>query len=164
MLMVTPASFKDVLVGKLLVVLVYQFILSGVVLGILGGFTGQITLVVLYALLGGCLSLALGLLIGAVFNTVSAAAAVEGPLILIYIVAGIFVGQLGQLLSSSPAYRIARILPTYYIAEGAYNASRNLGSFGSNLLDIGVILGSTIVLFAISAWVLRRQSEVLALI
>jgi cytochrome oxidase assembly protein ShyY1 len=88
----------------------------------------------------------------------------SGQLILIYVIAGIFVGQLGQMPSSSPAYRIARILPTYCIAEGAYNASQNLGSFSSNLLDIGVILGSTIVLFAIATWVLRRQSEVLALI
>jgi ABC-type branched-subunit amino acid transport system ATPase component len=80
------------------------------------------------------------------------------------IIAGIFVGQLGEMLSSSPAYQIARILPTYYIAEGAYNASRNLGSLGSNLLDAGVILGSTLVLLAISVWVLRRQSAVLALI
>jgi hypothetical protein len=34
-------------------------------------------------------------------------------LILIYVIAGIFVGQLGQMPSSSPAYRIAKILPTY---------------------------------------------------
>jgi hypothetical protein len=88
----------------------------------------------------------------------------SGKLILIYIIAGIFVGQLGQMPSSSPAHRIARILPTYDIAEGAYNASQNLGSFRSNLLDMRVILVSTIVLLAIAAWALRRQSQVLALI
>jgi ABC-2 type transport system permease protein len=164
MLMVTPASFEDILLGKLLVVLVYQFVLTGVVLAILGAFTGQIALVMLYALLGGCFSLALGLLFGALFNTVSAAAAVEGPVILIYIIAGLFVGPLGQLLSNSPALWIAKALPTYYIAEGVYNASRKLGSFGSNLLDIGVILGSTVVLLVLSAWVLRRQSAVAAAI
>jgi hypothetical protein len=71
---------------------------------------------------------------------------------------------LSRSIASSPACRIARILPTYYFAEGAYNASRNLGSFGSNLLDISMILGSTILLFVISAGVLRRQSDVLALI
>ena len=105
-----------------------------------------------------------GLLFGAVFNTVSAAAAVEGPVMLIYIIAGIFVGPLGELLSSSPVSRIARLLPTYYIAEGVSNAAQNLGSFGSNLLDIGVVLGSTIVLLIVSAWALRRQSAVVAII
>jgi ABC-2 type transport system permease protein len=164
MLMVTPASFEDVLFGKLLVVLVYQLILTGVVLAIQNAFTGQIALVVLYAVLGGFFSVALGLLIGAAFSTVSAAAAVEGPVMLIYILAGLFVGPLGQLLSSSPVTRIARLLPTYYIADGVSNASQNLGSVGSNLLDIGVILGSTMVLLSISTWVLRRQSAVAAMI
>jgi ABC-2 type transport system permease protein len=132
------------------VVLVYQLALTGVALAILGAFTGQVALVVLYALLGGCFSLALGLLFGAAYDTVSAATAVAGPVILIYILAGIFVGPLGQLLSNSPAIWIAKSLPTYYIAEGAYNASRGLGSFGSNMLDIGVVLGSTIVLLVVS--------------
>jgi len=67
-------------------------------------------------------------------------------------------------LSSGPVAKIARLLPTYYIAEGASNASQNLGSVGSNLLDIGVVLGSTIVLLALSAWALCRQSAVLAMI
>jgi ABC-2 type transport system permease protein len=164
MLMVTPVSFGDVLLGKLLVVLVYQLLLTGVVLAILGAFTGQIALVLLYALLGGCFSLALGLLFGAVFNTVSAAAAAAGPVIFIYIIAGIFVGPLGQLLSNSPALWVAKALPTYYIAQGVYNASVRLGTLGSNALDTGVILGSTIVLLVISAWMLRRQSAVTAAI
>jgi ABC-2 type transport system permease protein len=164
MLMVTPASFGDVLIGKLLVVLVYQLLLTGAVVAILSAFTGQIVLVLLYVLLGGCFSLALGLLFGAVFDTVSAAAAVEGLVIIIYILAGIFVGPLGQLIGNNPAAKIARLLPTYYIADGAYNASQKLGSFGSNVLDIGVILGSTVVLLVVSAWVLRRQSAVAAAI
>jgi hypothetical protein len=94
----------------------------------------------------------------------SAAAAVAGPVIIIYIVAGLFVGPLGQLLSNSPALWIAKVLPTYHIPEGVYNASQKLGSFGSNILDVGVILGSTTVLLAVSAWVLRRQSAVAAAI
>jgi ABC-2 type transport system permease protein len=164
MLMVTPASFEDILLGKLLVVLVYQLILTCVVLVILGAFTGQIALVLLYALLGGCFSLALGLLLGSAFNTVSAASAAAAPLIIIYIIAGIFVGPLGQLLSSNPASRIAKILPTYYIADGVYNATQNLGSIAGNMHDIGVILGSTLIILAISAWMLRRQSAVAATI
>jgi len=44
--------------------------------------------------------------------------------------------------------------------DGAYNATQNLGSLSSNMLDIAVILGSTVVLMVISAWMLRRQSAV----
>lgn len=82
----------------------------------------------------------------------------------IYVLAGIFVGPLEGLMSDNPALWIAKVLPTYYIAQGAHDASQNLGSFGSNLLDVGVILGSTIVLLVVSAWVLRRQSAVAAMI
>jgi ABC-2 type transport system permease protein len=151
-------------IGKLLVVLVYQLVLTGVVLAILGAFTGQVALVVLYALLGDWFSLALGLLLGAALNTVSAATAAAGPIMIIYILAGLFVGPLGQLLGNTPASWVAKALPTYYVAEGVYNASQELGSFGSNMLDVAVILGSTVVLLAISAWILRRQSAIAAAI
>jgi ABC-type multidrug transport system permease subunit len=60
--------------------------------------------------------------------------------------------------------QLAKILPTYYLAEGVLNATQNLGSWSSNLLDIGVLLVSTVVLLAISTWALRRQSAVLAII
>jgi ABC-2 type transport system permease protein len=164
MLMVTPASFEDVLMGKLVVGLLYQFLLSGVVLAILGAFTGQIALVVLYALLGGCFSLALGLLLGAVFNTVTAANAIAGIVVTIYIVAGVFVGPLAPVLNNRPPLLVFKLFPTYYIAQGVYNASGKLGSLASNVLDIGVVLGSTVALLLASAWVLRRQAAVAATI
>ncbi len=161
MLMVTPASFEDVLIGKMIVVLVYQLILTAVVLAIEGSYTGQIGLILVYVFLGGCFSVSMGLVFGAAFNTVSAATASASPLIILYVVGGIFVGQLGDVLGGSSLFvRLARFLPTYYIAEGVYNASQSLGTFGGNLLDIGIILGTTLLLLAISAWILRRTASV----
>lgn len=161
MLMVTPASFEDVLIGKMIVVLVYQLILTAVVLAIEGSYTGQIGLILVYVFLGGCFSVSMGLVFGAAFNTVSAATASASPLIILYVVGGIFVGQLGDVLGGSSLFvRLARFLPTYYIAEGVYNASQSLGTFGGNLLDIGIILGTTLLLLAISAWILRRTALV----
>jgi ABC-2 type transport system permease protein len=160
MLMVSPASFADMLFGKLIIVLIYQFILTGVVMAIQDAFTGQVGMVVLYALLGGIFSLSLGLLLGSLFNTVSASSAAVGPVAIIFIIAGIFVGPLGDMLSSSPVTRIVHFLPTYYIAEGVWNATNSLGTLSSNLLDVGVVLGTTIVLLAVAAWALRRQSAV----
>jgi ABC-2 type transport system permease protein len=160
MLMVSPASFADMLFGKLIIVLIYQFILTGVVMAIQDAFTGQVGFVVLYALLGGLLSLSLGLLLGTLFSTVSASSAAVGPISIIFIIAGIFVGPLGDMLSNSPVTRIVHFLPTYYLAEGVWNATNNLGTFSSNLLDVGVVLGTIIVLLVIAARALRRQSAV----
>lgn len=162
MLMVTPASFTDIILGKLLVTLVYQLILSIVVTAIMNSFTGQVPLLLLYTLLGACFSLALGLLFGGVFSTASAAGAVSGILSLIYVLPGLFTGPLGQLLGNNPIIQLVKILPTYYIADGIYNAMQGQGTPGSHLLDSGIILACTIVLVIITAWVLRRQSSVMA--
>jgi ABC-2 type transport system permease protein len=164
MLLVTPASFMDILTGKLLIVLVFQLAITGVALAIQGGFSGDVLLVVFYVLIGAFFSLSLGLFFGSIFNTASAAGTVAGFLSLVYVLGGLFVGQLGQIMGGGLVGQIARLLPTYYLAEGVVNASQNLGSWGSNLFDAGVILGSTLVLLAISAWALRRQSAVLATI
>jgi ABC-2 type transport system permease protein len=164
LLMDTPASFSDILAGKMLVVMVFQVSITCVVLLIEDGFTGAVPLVLLYVLLGACFSLALGLLFGSLFNTFTNAGTVAGFITLVYIIGGIFVGTLGQLIGNSPILKIARILPTYLLAEGVMNAYQNRGTWSSNLVDNSVILGSTIVLIAISAWALRRQSEVFAVI
>ena len=162
MLMVTPASFTDVILGKLLIVLVYQLLLSGIVLAIQGGFTGQISLVLLYTLLGSCFSLALGLLFGGLFSTTGAAGGASGILTFIYILPILFTGTLGQLIGNNPVAQAVKFLPTYYISDGVYNAMQNQGTFSGHLLDISVLLSSIIVLIALTAWVLRRQSSVVA--
>jgi len=82
----------------------------------------------------------------------------------IYFLPALFVGQLGQLLGNSPVVQIIKILPTYYMADGISNAMMGQGTFSSNLLDISVTLGSTIVLLMIAAWTLRRQASVVATI
>ena len=130
----------------------------------MGGFTGNVMLVLFYVVLGAFFSLSLGLLFGSLFNSVTSASTVAGLVSMVYILSGIFVGQMGQILGNGPALQIVRLIPTYYLADGAANASQNLGSSGSNLLDISVIVGSTLVLFAISVWALRRQSAILAMI
>lgn len=164
MLLITPASFSDILIGKLLVVLVFQLTMTLVVLAIMGGFAGMVLLVMLYVFLGACLSLSLGLLFGSLFNSVQSASTISGLVSIVFIASGIFAGQLGELLGRGPVFTLVRLIPTYYLAEGVVNASQNLGSFGSNLLDIGIILGSSVVFLAISAWALRRQSATLAMI
>lgn len=164
MLMVTPASFADVILGKLLVALFYQLLLSLIVLAIQSGFTGQVAMVLLYTLLGSIFALALGLLFGSIFQTMAAAGAVGGVASFIYIIPGIFVGPLGQLLGNSPILQVLKVLPTYYMADGVYNAMQGQGTFSNNLLDISVIVISTVVLLALATWTLRRQASVAAAI
>ncbi len=57
MLMVSPASWSDIVLSKLLVALVYQLLVSSAVLIIQGGFTGQVPLLLLFTLLSACFGL-----------------------------------------------------------------------------------------------------------
>ncbi len=164
MLMVTPASFADVIAGKLLVGLVYQLVLTLVALGVKGGYSGQVPLLLLFALLGACFSVSFGLLAGSIFQTTSAAGAFSGIASFIYILPIFFVGAFGQLFSNNPFAQVIRILPTYYIADGAANALQSQFAWNTFALDFSVSLGCILVLFVVAAFLLRRQASVAAII
>jgi ABC-2 type transport system permease protein len=134
------------------VVLVFQLPITCVVLAILGSFSGAIPLVILYVILGACFSLSIGLLFGSLINSIQSANTVSGLVAFVFIISGVFVGQLGERLGNCPVLSTIRIIPTYYLADGIVNASQNLGTLGSNMLDIGIVLVSTVVFLAISTW------------
>ena len=164
MLMVTPASFTDVVLGKLLVGFSYQLVLTLLVVGIQGGYRGQIPVLLLYALLGSCFSVSLGLFAGSLFQTTGTAGMFSGIISVIYIVPIFFVGLFAQILGNNPFLPVAKILPTYYIADGATNALLGITTWSGTLLDVGFVVGSIIVLLAIAIWFLRRQAAVAAAI
>jgi len=115
-------------------------------------------------LIGACFSLSLGIFFGSFFNTASGTGAISGIRSIIFILGGIFVGPLEQILGNGPILLIARLLPTYYLAERVVNATQNLGIWSTHLIDISIIMGCTVALLTISACALRRQSAVLAVI
>lgn len=164
MLMVSPASFSDVVAAKLLVGLAYQLLLAMVALGIKGGYTGEVPLVLLFVLLGSCFSVSLGLLVGSIFQTTTATGAFSGMISFIYILPIFFVGPFAQLLGSNPFTQLIKVLPTYYIADGAVNAIQGQAAFSATLLDVSVILASIVLLFLVAVWSLRRQAAVVSTI
>jgi ABC-2 type transport system permease protein len=164
MLMVSPASFADVVSAKLLVGLVYQLILVLIALGITGGFTGQVPLVLLFALLGSLFSVSLGLLIGSIFQTTTATGAFSGMISFIYILPVFFAGSFGQLLGNNPFSQAIKALPTYYIADGAANAMQAQSTFNGTVLDLSIVLASIVALFLVAVWLLRRQAVVVSTI
>lgn len=164
MLMVTPASFADVIVGKLLIALIYQLILSGLVLIIQSAFSGQLPLTLLFTVLGAGFSLTLGLLLGSIFSTAGAAGAVGGLLFLAYVAPSILVGPLAALMGTNPITQALKALPTYYMIDGIYNAIQGQAAPGNTLLDLSITAGTTLLLFLLTVWFLRRQAAVAATI
>jgi ABC-2 type transport system permease protein len=163
MLMVSPASFADVLIGKVIVVFVYQMALTMTVLALFGAFTGNVPLLLLYSVCGALLALSVGFLIGTMLETAGAAGSLEAVASFAFIIPSIFV-PLATYISGSAVSQIIKMLPTYYLAEGIYNALNNLGTPSSNVIDISVTLGSAAVILVGTLWLLRRQAQVAAVI
>src|SRR5262249_54422012 len=117
MLMVSPASFGDVIVGKLLAVLGFQLAMSSLVLTIMRGFTGNVPLLVLYMLVGSCFSLALGLFFGSVMQTTGAVGPVAGLASLAFILPAAIISLTSLVGAANAITHIVKALPTYYLAE-----------------------------------------------
>ncbi len=164
MLMVSPASWTDVIAAKLLVAFSYQVILAVVALAITKGFVGQVPLVLLFALLGSFLSVAVGALAGSIFKTQGATGAFAGVGSFLYLIPVFFVGPVGEVLVGSGATQFVKALPTYWLADGVSNAIFNQSTLTTTLLDAGIVLGSTLVLFLLAVWGLRRQASVVGTI
>lgn len=159
MLMVSSASWGDIIVGKLLVGLGYQLVLAAIVLAITKGYAGQIGLVLLFAILGSCMSLMLGLLFGSIFKTTSAAGAFSGMVSFLYVVPIFFAGSLSVSFGSNALGQIVHLLPTYYLADGVINALQVRSTAATVTLDLAVVAGSILALFVAAVWVLRRQAS-----
>ena len=158
-LLLSPGSLSDVLVGKLLVTLASQLVISVGMMALLGGFGDNAPLLLLYILLGAGLALALGLLFGVFFQTARAAGVVGGVSIFLFLLPALII-PLAPLFASNPITDVVKMLPTYYLADGANNAIQHVGTSSQNLLDVGVILATTLVVFLIAVWILRRQASV----
>lgn len=158
MLMVTPASFTDMVLGKLLVGLAYQLVLTVLVLALMQGLTGNIPLLFLFIVLGSTFSLSLGLVVGSIFQTSSAVGAFIGIASLFFVYSGLFIGPLQTLMGGNIVAQAAKALPTYYIADGTFRAIQNNGLTSEVMLDLSVIVVVTIILIVASSALLRQQA------
>lgn len=166
MLMLSPASFTDIVLGKSLVALGYQLLLTLALFVIvaLGEHTGNIALLVPFILLGSMLYLALGLLLGCIFQTATAATGVGGGIgSVLILLPAVLAGPFGQLVLGNSSFgQVLKVLPTYYLADALYIALLNQNRPGSLLLNVGVLCACILALFMLAVWALRRQATVAA--
>lgn len=164
MLMVSPASWGDIVLGKLLVALVYQLVVSAVVLAILGGFSGQIPVLLFFVLLSSCFGLVLGLLFGSIIQTNGNVGTFVGIVGLLYTLPSLVLGPLYIVLQGTAFEQAMKVLPMYYMADAFLKALQGQATLQNTSLDIIVLLGGTILLFFASIWSLRRQAAVIGAI
>ncbi len=162
LLLVSPATITDVALSKLLVGVVYQFILSIVVLAVLHGFVGNLPLVLLFVLLSTCFGLALSLLAGSIFHTTSGLGGFLGVVSLLFIIPTVFASPLGAYFANAPLIALLHLLPTHYMAAGLLDALQGQSTVGSTLLDIVITVSWTTALLISAILLLHRQTRVTA--
>ncbi len=161
MLLISPASYADIVIGKAMIALVYQFMLAIAALAITGGFQGQVPLTLLFVLLGSLFSLSLGMLAGGLLQTTSATGALSGIVGFIFIVPTFFLAPFIA-APNNVVVVLIKALPTYYIGEGIYQALIASTTPITLARDLGIVIGSIALLVTLAVWALRRQASVIA--
>jgi ABC-2 type transport system permease protein len=162
LLLVSPATLTDVALAKLLVGVVYQVLLSLVVLALLHGFVGNLPLVLLFVLLANCFGLALSLLAGSIFHTTSGLGGFLGIVGLLFIIPTVFASPLGAFFANALLLGILHLLPTYYMAAGLLDALQGQSMVSSTLLDIAITITWAAVCLTTAVFLLHRQTAVTA--
>ena len=163
-LLISPASFTDVVIAKLLVGLVYAFLVVGVVLVVVGGLIGQVGVVLLLVFLGALMGVALGLLAGSIFQTMHGVGIFSGLMGVLYFLPLLVVGPIGVGFATNPLLQLIKVMPTAYLAETLLLALQGQAQPAEITFTLTLLVGVTMAVLAAAIGVLRRQTGRMALI
>ena len=153
-ILVTPAGYPDVIMGKLLVGLIYSLLSSGMIMFLNNGFTGDPLMSILIIVLISLTMTLIGLLIGGLIDNMSTLNTWSGfillPLMLPGILAGVPLAGVSPLLTTP-----LQAMPTFQLVRGlALGLSGQGGQAWSSAL---ILLIESVLLFAAVLWSLRRR-------
>jgi ABC-2 type transport system permease protein len=153
-ILVSPASYADVVAGKATAGLFFA-VLGAVVLVLLYGAQGLDPWWTALAIgLGGLVLVEIGLLLGAFFGTTAQVNSWSSFVLL----ALIMPSWLTSLPLPGPMQAAMRLLPTFYVADLLEHAGGSSG-YTNPWLSTAVLLGAAVVLFALLTSVLRRREK-----
>jgi ABC-2 type transport system permease protein len=154
--LVTPAGYADVAIGKVLVGMLYSLLTALIVMSLNNGFVGAVVFSVAVIVLASLALTLIGLLIGGLIDNMSTLNTWGGfimlPLILPGMLAGIPLDNLSPVLSMP-----LQIIPTFQMARGfAFALSGDGAKVWLSLLILAV---ECLVLFAAVLWSMRRRER-----
>ncbi len=112
-LMVSPATFGEIILGKTLFSLVVTLLSAFLVLAVSGGFTGNMVLAWLWVVLGSVLFIEAGLIVGFYTQNQKSAGALDTPIMLVFMLApalGAGFKSIKPLLDFVPSVNLLRLL------------------------------------------------------
>jgi ABC-2 type transport system permease protein len=153
--LVSPASYVDVVAAKAIVGLIYALLIAFILLALNGGLVGNLPLLFTAILLSSLLVVEIGLLMGGLFENVAQvntwSTFVLLPLML--------PGMLSEVFPSFPGVMevVLRLIPTYYTVDAVRLALAGQATWANVWLDLAVLGGCSVALFAAVVWSLKRE-------
>jgi ABC-2 type transport system permease protein len=153
-ILVSPASYLDLVFGKVLVGMFYSLLLAMLLLLLNKGFAGNAAVTILAVVLGSLFLVQVGLLMGAVFST-TAQVNTWGAIILIALLVPTIFLMPPQ--PPAPVSTIVRLFPTGQMADAMIIGLSNRASLSNVGLDLLILAGMTVIVSAAVVWALRRE-------
>jgi ABC-2 type transport system permease protein len=148
-ILVSPASERDLIFGKMLFGLSLTVAVSLLVLAINHGFTGNIVLTIMFLLLGSMATVGLGLLVGSYSNSYTTASVISSILMLPLIMIPMF-GPLSNTVAT-----IAKVLPTTYMYNGLSDSMSGSGTLAGMLGGLAALVIFNVLIYALAAYLIR---------
>ncbi len=148
-ILITPASYADVIVAKGLVGFIYAVMVSGIVLTLNDGFKGNVPLLLAGVLLTVLFTIGVGLFMSQFFNSVMQINTWSTVIFFPIIIPAMF-------FSLPPSVeRVFRIFPTYYSARVFQLAWKGDGSTSEALLCLGVLAIWAVAFAVADVWMVK---------
>lgn len=153
-ILVSPATYADVVIGKALVGIFYALLVAFVLMLFNNGFAGNIPVTLLGLVLGSVFLVLIGLLMGAAFNQMTQVNSWSSIVMLVLMLPGMF----GDFLPPpEPIPTVMKLIPTSYMAAAVNQGMLNTVTLSSAITNLGVLAAATILAFAAVIWFLRRE-------
>jgi len=153
-ILVSPASYLDLVIGKALVGMFYSLLLGLLLLLLNKGFTGNAVVTILGVVLGSLFLVQVGLLMGAVFSTTTQVNTWSSIIMLALLIPAIFAMPPQP---PAPVSTITRLIPTNRMADAIRIGLSNTASLSNVSLDLLVLAAATVVVSAAVVWALHRE-------
>ncbi len=157
-LLVTPASYGDVVAAKVLVGLVYVLGGTLLILWLNGGLTGSVPLTLLVLVVGGVVTVEVGICLGAFFDEMTALQTWSFVALLPFMLPGI-VGPLitAGLFHLGPLTAALRLIPTSQVIAALERTLAGEVTLVGLLPELAVLMASAAAGFGLAVWLLRRR-------
>ncbi len=150
-LMLSPATPTEILLGKGLVTLLGVLVATAIIMPISGAQAQNLPLFLLTIIAGTVFVIMLGFIIGLLSPNQMATGYIGMPIYIVLLLFPVLGQEGGNVLS-----KIAKFIPSNYIGDGVFKALKG-AAFSEGLMELGILSGSALLAVILFVLVYKRK-------